>query len=306
MKKLLFLSIFLCYNTLLFAQINLNIKEKKIDFFRTVELENKGELIKNEAKYINEEDIGQPIIYKREQNNLPDLLVYYFPLKKDSSINYILYEWHDNQALVRSLTELKPYFLKYDDLLKQITTKYGKSQVEGSLEDTSLIEKSDLTRKDRWENDTTNIEMYITLSNKHLVQGNMSINPTHTIRLYVRNPAKRKVTPTLSKEKINQLDAQIRLFLADIRAGKFDDSRKYIAPQVVGQVKNEQLNGLKEALKDDEWDLDSTGTMLTSTGKSYSNFRYSRHGDANKPPLEILSILFDEDDKIIAVQPLKR
>ncbi len=271
-----------------------------------MEAKNKSELLKDGSDYISEEGVGQPIIYKRKQVNLPDLSVYYFPIKKDSTISYILYEWQDKESQSKPLNELKPYLLKYNELLNEITARYGKSKGEGSLDDLSLIEPDGLRRTDNWANDTTDIEMYIVLSNKHLVQGNMSITPTHTIRLYIRNPTPKKAIETLSQQKINKLDSLVKLFLADICSGKLNDSRQYLGVDVATQVKDEQLNSLKQAIKDDKWELNTSGIQSTLTGKSYINLRYARKDDTNKPPLQWLSILFDEDDKIVGLQPLAR
>lgn len=306
MKKIGLLFIFLSYSSTLFAQINLDIKNKRVVFFREIEIKNNSALVKDSSIYINDEDIGQPVIYKRKQNLLPDLLVYYFPLKKDSTISYILYEWQDVHSQVKSWSEIKPYIEKYTELLNLVTSTYGKSKSNGDLADTSLIEKTGLTRSDEWKNDTADVKMYITISNKHVVQANMEINPTYRIRLYVNAPAKHVTASKLSKEKIDALDTAAKLFISDISAGKFDDSRQYIAASVRSQVKNEQLSSLKDALKTDKWRLDMSGMQFTSSGKAYVNLRYSRLDDTNKPPREVLSILFDEDDKIVAVQPLTR
>jgi len=271
-----------------------------------METNNKSELIKDNSQYMNGEDTGQPIIYKRTQSGLPDLLVYYFPFKRDSSISSIRYTWTDKEAPVRPLNELKSYISKYKELLGYITAKYGKSNSKGNLDDLSLIDTKGLTRNDSWVNDTTNIEMYITLYNKHVVQGNMTINPTHTLTLFVRSPSEKPVTPVLSKEKISKLDSLTKLFLADICSGNLADSRSFLSPLIIGQVKDEQLIALKAAIKDDKWALNMSGMQVSSSGKAYNNLRYARKDDSNTPPLEWVSIVFDDNDKIIAVQPLTR
>lgn len=290
----------------MFSQINLNIKDKKVDFFRLIEKKNNSELFQNNSNYINEPGVGQPIIYKRKQSNLPELLVYYFPYTKDSTISYILYEWQDKEKKVRDLMELKSYFSKYNEILNQITAEFGYSKQEGSLEDVSQIENSYLRRKDRWRNDTTNIELYITLANKYLVKGNISITPTHTIRLYVKNAQITNVDSALSTEKIAILDNFAKLFLSDLIAGKFEELKKYLNLQVVLLVKNEQLTILKGAIVDDNWDLVENGTLLANDGKRYLNFIYRRKAELKNEPIVLLSILFDQDGKIIAILPRKK
>lgn len=290
----------------LFAQINLNIKNKNVNFFRDLEVKTKSELIKGESDYVSRNDIGQPLIYKRKQVALPDLKVYYFPFKSDSTIAYILYEWQENYTRGQAMTKPTAFIEKYTELLNLVTATYGKSQSEGDLADTSQIAKGGLTRSDNWGNDTTNIQMYITVSDKHVVQTNMEIKPTRVIRLYVNQLAKNKPSQSLSKEKIGELDHTAKLFIAAITAGKFGDSRQYIASYVNPQVRDEQLDNLKRMIKENNWELNMSGIQLTTTGKSYAYLSYSRKDDTNKPSLEILNILFDETDKIISAQPLNR
>jgi len=306
MKKTVLLLYFTLCSISLLAQINLNIKNKNVNFFRNLEVNNKSELIKDESDNVSVNDVGQPIIYKRKQVALPDLKVYYFPFKSDSTIAYILYEWQENYTRGQALTKPTAFIEKYAELLNLVTATYGKSQSEGDLADTSLIAKDGLTRTDNWENDTTNIQMYITVSDKHVVQTNMEIKPTRVIRLYVNQPGKDKPSQSLSKEKIEELDHTAKLFIDAVTTGKFDDSRHYIASYVNPQVRDEQLDNLKRMIKENNWELNMSGVQLTTTGKSYVYLSYSRKDDTNKPPLEILNILFDETDKIISAQPLNR
>ncbi|BAU54114.1 hypothetical protein [Mucilaginibacter gotjawali] len=306
MKPLLFLFGSFFISSWTFAQISLDINGRNIAFFRQLETNAKGELVKTDVDYVSADGTGQPVIYKRIQNGLPDLWVYYFPLKKDSLISYVLYEWQDKDAKALPLEELKPYLSKYTELLGIVTAKYGKSLSKGNLDDLALIDTKGLTRNDTWRGNDYDIEMYITLSNLHVVHGNVSITPTHTIRLYVRRPGIKSETPGLTKEKIAKLDSLTKLFLADVCSGKWEDSRVFLSPLIIGQVKDEKLIALKAAIKDDKWELNMSGAQLASSGKAYSNLRYARQGDTNTPPLEWLSIVFDDDNKIIAVQPLTR
>jgi hypothetical protein len=135
------------------------------------------------------------------------------------------------------------------------------------------------------------------------------ISPTHFIHLDVLNAYEKKAQntqDTLAKEKIAVLDGRMKLFLTDLLDGKFKDARKYMSGQSA-QNKDEQLNILKETIKDDQWDLGDSGfQLLMPATKLYANLRYARRSDTNKPPLELLSVLFDGNDKIILLQTLKR
>ncbi|MGZ4000684.1 MAG: hypothetical protein ACXVIY_08660 [Mucilaginibacter sp.] len=306
MKKPLLVLACLFYSSMLFAQINLDIKNKKISFFSELEAKNKSELIKNGSVYVNDGDIGQPVIYKRKETGLPDLMVYYFPLKSDSTIDNILYEWQDDQPRIMSWNETKPFIEKYKELVVNICSHYGKNHSTGDLADTSLIAKGGLTRTDEWKNDTTDIEMYITLSNEHLVKGSLSTRPTHRIRLSVRKPAQTKKSMPLSNERVSSLEITAKAFINDVVVGKFDDSRQYISSFVSAQIKNEQLDSFRKMIRDSNWELNMSGVQITTTGKSYVYLSYSRKDDKSKPPLEILNITFDDDGKIISARPLNR
>jgi hypothetical protein len=307
MKKLLLILLFFSCPILLFAQINLDTKNKKINFFKALEVKNKSVLIKDKSHYLNNEQVYQPIIYQRKkEKDLPDLLVYYFYFKRDSTISYILYEWEDKSDTVMALSQTKTLYAKYNELLAPINEKFGKSETEGNLRDSSdLAYKDYLRRSDQWRNDSTNIQAYVVLSNKHPLAKNIRVLPTHTIRLFVGSPFRQKGSFTMSRDEVAYLDTQAKLFLTDICAGNFDSLRKYITHTVASRVKDEQLDKLKDVIKNEMWDLDQSRKQFTFTGKPYTTLRYIRHGDTAKPPLEVLSILFDDDDKIVTVQPSK-
>lgn len=307
MKKFLLILFFFSCPILLFAQINLDIKNKKINFFKALEVKNKSVLLKDKSHYLNNEQVYQPIIYKRKkQNDLPDLLVYYFYYKRDSTISYILYEWEDKSDTVMALSQTKTLYAKYNELLTQINAKFGKSETQGNLRDSSdLAYKDYLRRSDQWRNDSTDIQSYVVLSNKHPIAKNIQVLPTHTIRLFVGSPFKQKGSFIMSRDEVASLDTRARLFLTDICAGNFDSLRKYITHTVASRVKDEQLDKLKDQIKNESWDLAQSRKQFTFTGKPFTNLRYVRHGDTNKPPSEVLNILFDEEDKIVTVLPLK-
>ena len=306
MKKMLLLSVLFCCPVWLMAQINLDIKNKKISFFKALESQNKSKQIKNKSNYINRFDVNQPIIYRRKQANLPDLLVYYYTIKKDSTIDYILYEWQDTSTAVMAQAQMKYYFNKYNELVAQISAKYGRSQSDGNLKDSSLIEKDYLRQADWWTNDAAYVEAYVVLSNKHSVMRNIRVLPTHTIRVFVRTPSIEHGPQALSRDKAQQLDDKVQLFLKGLFMGDFDDSRKFIAPKVAARVNDEQFDKLKEAIQNDTWQLDQNGKQVAVSGKLYTSLRYVRRADTAKQALDILNILFDDDDKIIAVQPFKK
>ena len=144
------------------------------------------------SNYTSGPGIGQPEVFRRKEKSLPDLLVYYFPNIKDSTINYILYEWDEanfsknRDAVKQPLTVLQPYIDKYLSIQKQAEAFFGKAETSGTVNDVALLETGRFKRKDDFKKDDVSVEMYIVLSNKQETNGIVSILPTHRVRMYVR------------------------------------------------------------------------------------------------------------------------
>jgi hypothetical protein len=178
-----------------FGQYTFDIKGKTIAYARSYEKAAKSTTVEPTTNYISGEGVGQPEIFRRKEKSLPDLLVYYFPNTKDSTINYILYEWDDSNfakghdAIKQPLTALQPYIDKYLSVQKQAETVFGKAETSGSADDVSLIETGRFKRKDLFAKDGVSVEMYVVLSNKMETNGIVSIMPTHRLRMYVRMEA---------------------------------------------------------------------------------------------------------------------
>ncbi len=195
MKKitLLILLIFQ-FNQTFSQEIITEIQGKKIDYFVNIEKKLKSELFDTNQNYMSMDNSAQPFIYKRKEKNNPDLLVHYSFSKKDSIINEVLYEWdiynfEKNDNNVKSEKFNKALIEKYKILLKTLTDKYGKSKNEGNLDNFKNIETDiGLKRNDNWKpNDSLEIEMYTAISNYYKKEGFVTTNPTHRIRLYIKN-----------------------------------------------------------------------------------------------------------------------
>ena len=177
-----------------FAQYIFDIKSKTIDYARGYEKTVNGIPADATSDYLSGPGIGQPVVYRRKEKLLPDLLVYYFPNTKDSTINYILYEWDEanftksRQAVRQPLEKLKPYIDKYLRIKVQAEARFGKGETGGSANDPALIETGKFKLKDGFAKDGVTVEMYVILSNKQETNGIVSILPTHRIRMYVRSP----------------------------------------------------------------------------------------------------------------------
>ncbi|MBD1365818.1 hypothetical protein IDJ77_18525 [Mucilaginibacter sp. ZT4R22] len=193
MKKIVLLAFFTAgFATHSFGQYVFDIKGKTMAYARGFEKSAKSIVFELSSDYISGQGIGQPEIFRRKEKSLPDLLVYYFPNTKDSTINYILYEWDDtnfaknHDAVKQPVTALQPYIDKYLSIQKQAEAVFGKAETSGTVNDVALIETGRFKRKDNFSKDGVSVEMYVVLSNKQETNGIVSIMPTHRVRMYVR------------------------------------------------------------------------------------------------------------------------
>jgi hypothetical protein len=230
--------------------LQLDIHTNKLGDFIKLEQSHDGKEIERKSTYISERGVAQPIIYRRKEEKVPDLLSYYFYYENDSTIKYVLYEWDESnftgfvENAKKTSAEIANFIKKYNQLYAQIAKKYGKSEQEGDLTDVSLIEKG-MTRKDKWKpNDSTEIEMYTTLSNKYEKRGMVTINPTYRIRLYVRNTKtmNNNSQPQLIEEKFKALDSSSQAFFSAMKNNKLSFN------SYLKNVTNAQLQQLSQVV----------------------------------------------------------
>ena len=173
----------------------LNIHDVSVQSVLAHELEIESTEIANNCLYYIGEGIAQPKCFQRKENLLPDLIVEYYYFFTDSSLAQVLYEWdvdnfsdkHNNKQ-TRSFQQAMIH--RYESLAEIITGTYGDGRISGGdLSDKARINKvHGLKQSIVWEIDETlKIELSIVISNYYHKQKMITFNPTHRIRLYVRN-----------------------------------------------------------------------------------------------------------------------
>ncbi len=209
-------------------------KRKLVDF---LQLEEKmGSVrVENKSNFISGNGVAQPVQFMRKEKGIPDLLVYYFYFQHDSSIYYILYEWDESnfkdyqENTKISSPEINAFIDRYKALYGQVSKTFGEGKSEGSITDMSKIETGDFDKQDIWNpNDSTKIDLSITLSSKYEKKGAMSINPTYRIRLYTTNLTKSKNEIGLEKldeNKVKQLDTVLQAFMSALKNNEIDKAR---------------------------------------------------------------------------------
>jgi hypothetical protein len=296
------------------SHIELDIHGKKINYFRNLEEELGSTKFNSDQTYISSGNVAQPEIYLRKEKNLPDLLVYYTFFKNDSTISEINYEWDvynfdkkDNNT--QSLDFEKNLIKKYNTIIDEVSAKFGRSKVEGSLDDLSKINSSEgLTRTDTWTpSDTLKIYAYTTISNYFKKDNFVTINPTHRIRLYVYN-LKEEEPEKLSAEKLSLLDEKFNSFILLISKDSFEEAQKLFSENIINSVTIDVLKQIKQSIIriNAKLDLYMNGMQIMQDGNIYPMLQYKFSDDANTPPKEYIMVLFDSDNKIIGLRPMKR
>lgn len=313
MKDTLLLAFVIIQFNLAFSQkISIEIQGKKIGYFVDIEKKMKSELFNTNQTYLSMDDSAQPYIYKRKEREIPDLLVEYSFSKKDSIINQVLYEWDvsnfekkDNN--IKSEKFNKALIKKYEDLLKIITSKYGKSEIEGSLDNLKDIETSrGLKRNDSWKpNDSLTIEMYTAISNYYKKEGFVTVNPTHRIRLYVRN-IRKKIEPKLNEGSITKSNLNFQSFIANLKDKNFVSAKSSFSDIIKENITENQLLELRELIHfDNNLVVFFKGFQVLMTGENYLMLQYKYENDESEIPKSIIKVIFDEDNKILGIEPMK-
>jgi hypothetical protein len=293
--------------------IELDIHGKKIDYFRNLEQELGSTKFSSDQTYISSGNVAQPEIFLRKEKNLPDLLVYYTYFKNDSTISEINYEWDvynfdkkDNN--IKSLDFEKNLITKYNSIIEIISARFGESEVKGSLNDLSKINTNEgLKRSDVWKpSDSLKIYAYTTISNYFKKDGFVTVNPTHRIRLYVSN-LRQENPEKLSEEKSKFLNEKFNSFILLLSNDNFEEAKKLFSDKIINTVTIDILKQIKQVIKiNTKLNLYMTGMQITQDGNIYPMLQYKYFDDLSSPPKEYIMVLFDNDNKIIGLQPMKR
>lgn len=293
--------------------IELDIHGKKIDYFRNLEKELGSTKFNSGQTYISSGNVTQPEIFLRKEKDLPDLLVYYTYFKNDSTISEINYEWDvynfdKKENNIKSLDFEKNMINKYNFIIDNVSSKFGKSEIKGSLEDLSKIYTNQgLKRSDVWNpSDSLKIFAYTTISNYFKKDEFVTVNPTHRIRLYVYNLKKDK-PEKLSQEKVKLLDEKFNSFILLLSNDNFQEAKIFFSDKIINTVTEDILKQVKQSIKiNTKLNLFMNGMQLSQEGNTYPMLQYKYSDDLNSPPNEYIMVLFDNDSKIIGLRPMKR
>lgn len=189
MKKIVLASLSILSLSLLqvdvFSQeIYTDIAGKKMSFFKKLEEKNKGKVYQTDGDIIIPGGMAMPIMYRRAQKDMPDLIVNYVFREKDSVMHTVEYQWDVRNYKDKHTDEVpsafqKDFVKKYKELLNLLTARYGVSESKGELADFLKVEDSKkLNKSDRWSTkENTEVELYTFRSHQY--------KPVLKIRLYI-------------------------------------------------------------------------------------------------------------------------
>lgn len=299
---------------LVFCSLNLSAQDifseihgKKMKVFIDLEKKQGGKLYQGEGDIIIPGGMAYPLTFRRTEHGIPDLLVTYTFSKVDSLVDGIEYEWDminfDDSKKKQTLNVQKAFIKKYELLVDQLIKKYGKSVQKGDLNELTKIDlKGGLTRDDQWKpNDSSEVSMYAVFSNFQEEKGNVKIEPTNRIRLYV-SKIKKNTSLELSDKAIESAKKSYDQFILKLRAGDMEGAKTSISPQIRNQITETIFNQLKESIKLEPFKV-YTQSLQNVNGTNYLMIQYA-YVSAPEQPKEIVRVLFDKEHLIIGIQPL--
>lgn len=314
MKNLIIGLLFI--STSVFGQeFNFDIHNTSLAEYVKMEESLGSERIPTTSNHISFSGEAQPIKFLRKEEIIPDLTAFYFFKKADSTMSYVLYEWdvsnfekQDNNQ--QSEKFQKALIAKYKELKKDISTDFGQPEVKRNYSNISRLDSiNTFVESSAWKpNDSTEIEMYATVSNYYEKKGAVTINPVHRIRLYIRNKSKEKEKkgPKLDEKRLSELEKIKTGFFKALKDKNLPQSKEYLSDLVLEKVTDEQINIIINNINfEKETELIYRGIQMGLNGSMFTILQYKYSGDNSSPPGEMIKLIFDNKDKVVEVQPIK-
>ena len=306
-KKLLLTSILLSTTFSLFSQEFItDIHSKSIEECVKIESKLGSEQVLPKSHTISFNGNAQPIKFVRKEEVIPDLEVYYYFNAYDSTMTSIRYLWdvrsiEKKENNKQSLTFQKALAEKYYSLEKMLTSKLGKSIVEGSIEDLQEANTVGLLKKNTWQpNDSTEVILGISISNVYQKEGIVSKIPTHRIRLQVLNKKEPK-KPVDQNQSISISEFLIPFF-QEVENGNLADSKSYFSNFTEAEAINEMLDLMRAQINFEQPITFVDGSRISAKGSTYVLLEYTYTNKNDGDEIKDLRIFLDVYDKIAKIK----
>jgi hypothetical protein len=309
------LSILLISNSVFGQKYNFDIHNTSLAEYLKMEERLGSEKIPTTSFHVSFSGEDQPITYLRKEKVIPDLTVYYFFKKVDSTMSYVLYEWNvDNfetkENNQKSKRLQKALIAKYEGLKKNISSEFGEPVLKKNYSNISRLDSiNTFVESSTWKSkDSVEIELYATVSNYYNNQGAMTINPVHMIRLYVKNKVKKinNENLKLDDKRLAELDKIKINFLNALKSRNLSNSKEFLSDRIIESVTDEQIIKLIENINFEiKTELIYSGLYMGINGSMNTVLHYKYSNDNSSPPTEMIKLTFDEKDKILGIHPIK-
>ncbi|UAB82322.1 hypothetical protein INR76_06060 [Marixanthomonas sp. SCSIO 43207] len=314
MKNLIIGILFI--STSVFGQeFNFDIHNTSLSEYLKMEESLGSEKIPTTSNHVSFGGNAQPIKYLRKEKVIPELTAFYFFKKADSTMSYVLYEWDVSNFEKRENNQKSEKFqnaliAKYKGLKKEISNEFGKPKVKSNYSNLAQYDLKDFfEEKSTWNpNDSTEVELYSIASNHYEKKGAMTINPTHRIRLYIRNQSKEKEKkiPKLDEKKLAELERIKSDFFTALKARDLPKSKEFLSDLILEKVTDEQINMLIDNINfNKQTELIYSGVQMGFNGSMFTLLQYKYSDDNSSPPNEMIKLIFDDKDKVVGIQPIK-
>jgi hypothetical protein len=294
-------------------EINFNLHKTSLN--ECIQIENllKSKRLSNTSKYYSGKGIAQPIRFEREEKIIPNCIVSYKFFEKDSLLSEIEYEWdiynfeqQDNNKKSKEFED--ELIIKYQNLKDFISKEFGQPKTKNNYSNLAQYKQENFFEENsNWNpNDSTEIELYITVSNFYEKRGAITINPDHKIRLYIKKNKNINQIPQLDKEKINVLDKLSLDFFKTLKSNNLSNTKDFLDEMIKESLNDEIMNQLNQTIDfSKEMELVYSGVQMSFDGNYYILLQYKYAEDKSSPPNEMIKIIFDNNNKVVGLQPLK-
>lgn len=314
MKKIIIGILFV--STSAFSQeFNFDIHKTTLTEYLKIEEQLGSERIPTNSNYVSFGGEAQPIKYLRKEKIIPDLTAYYFFKEKDSTMSYILYEWdvsnfekQDNNQ--KSNNFQKALIAKYKKLKEGISIDFGQPEVKKNYSNISRLDSiNTFVESSMWKpNDSTEIELYATVSNYYEKNGSVTINPVYRIRFYIKNLSKKNEIelPKLDDKRLTELELIKNDFFKSLKNRDLQESKSFLSELILGMVTDEQINLLIDNINfEKETELIYSGMQMGLDSSTFTLLQYKYSDDNSNSPKELISLTFDDKNKVVGIQPIK-
>ena len=269
-----------------------------------------SELIPTTSNHISFSGEAQPINFKRLEEIIPDLIVFYKFKESDSTLTSILYEWdvsnfdkRDNNKQSAEIQEgVKE---KYYELKSKLLKEFQKVEIDSNYSNIARFDPENIFEQScNWEpNDSTSIELYSTVSNFYKKEGASTINPVHRIRLYIKNKERKKEPPILDDKRKSDLDSLTFRFFDSIKKSEFEISKELLSEAIRSQATKEVLKQIYNSIEDvSNFELSATGIQYGMDGKSYTILNYSRIEKDENTNVNNFKVVFNDKNEIVSLK----